>query len=217
MYESVLVEVAKRLPVSALRKFAQTNDMCKEAAREAWETWRGACAAISAGRMFSDKCWMDTYTRTCRQRAFRFTDGSKAWTTLSTTPLWLWVRLQPYMHAAIKPADVSLRVKADCSVLHMTCMRNGMPWTTLSSAGAYWRFTDSIPDMDNQAGIAKVLKALLGMLAVRRHADKNVYKLHHHYHPCKINMKKSKMDGTRRHGHFPKPSTGRAFATTVVL
>ena len=165
MHRAVLVEVAKRLPIQALKKFAQTNDMCNDAAREAWETWQVACTIMGAGRMFSDKCWMDTYTRTLRQHAYRYSDASKLWTVMHAIPLWLWTALQPLLHASLKPHMLSVRMKKDGSVLNLVCVRDAVVWATISSKGDYWRFTDIFPDLENRELVAKALNSVRILLA----------------------------------------------------
>lgn len=162
--ESLLATIAKRLPLQALIKFAKANDQTCNAAREAWETWQGACTLISAGRMFSDRTWMDTFTRTMRQRMFRYVNAAESWTEVSSPPQWVTAALTFVLQPPF-PVTFQLRVRKDVSVVNVIIFYQSTVWLVLSSVGKCWQFSDSLPDIPLERKQA-VWKALIGFKAV---------------------------------------------------
>ena len=122
MYSAILLEIAKRLPQPALVKFAQINTVTNDIARDAWEAWRDACFAAGICRMFSDKCWMDAYTRTLRQKSFRFVNAATLWLQIEEPPSWMLAALSPYLDAALSLASFRFCIRKDVSVINMVCV-----------------------------------------------------------------------------------------------
>lgn len=142
--QDLLVRIARTLSLDGLVKFAKANSVTNKCAREAWETWRNACAVIGVCRMFSDRCWMDAYARTVRQFAFRFANAATEWTTVQNPPVWL---VAAAYSCVTIPCIYSLHYKKDKSVVHL-CVRSSETKALLavvSSNGTVWKFSEIIP------------------------------------------------------------------------
>ena len=147
-YSDLLRVIAKRLPLKALIKFAQVSYATNCAAREAWQTWQQGCHDAGSCRMFSDKCWMDAYTRNLRQHAFRFVDATIVWMKITEPPEWLNDAMRGICSAELKKATFQFCVRRDYEVVNMVCMRGKDVWATISSTGEVWTFTDAFPYLD---------------------------------------------------------------------
>ena len=147
-HHDILAAIAKRLPIHALVKFAQVNTATNDAAREAWQTWEAGCRAMGTRRMFSDKCWMDAYTRKVRQNAFRFIDASPNWSKLHDVPEPIATALRACLSVHLKLASLKYCIRADFEVLNVLCIRENLAWATISSTGEVWQFTDALPMLE---------------------------------------------------------------------
>ena len=166
----VLLLIAKRLPLPALVKFAQASSAANYAAREAWETWQQGCYDAGICRMFSDKCWMDAYTRTLRQHSFRFVDAAALWVRIQEPPAWLAEALHGHCSIKLKKASFQFCVRRDYEVINMVCMRGRDVWATISSTGEYWQFTDAFPCLD--ASECRAISAFLKQIGELLHQRK---------------------------------------------
>jgi hypothetical protein len=138
------MDIAKRLPLPALVKFARANAHTYVAARRVCGTWKRGCVELHIARMSTDKCWMDAYTRGVRQRAFRFVNGARAWKKPKPLPTWLQTALHAHLSAFESSCIFTAHVRKDYSVLNVVVQRRGdrMPWATLSSTGDVWQYAD---------------------------------------------------------------------------
>lgn len=160
--EEVLTAIAKRLPLNSLIKFAKANDLTCAIAQRAWETWREACRQLSVARMFSDRSWMDAYSRKVRQRNFRYVNAAEQWVAINTVAQWVSAAFHFHLHCAF-PVKYALRVRKDFSVVNVILFRQDEPWMVLSSTGKCWRFTDNYDD-DIDGARKQALYAVLNSL-----------------------------------------------------